>query len=52
MGSAILFREIRDVFQPPGDLPRRWFTNEYFDLILWFENEDRKTLFGFQLCYD
>lgn len=52
MGIPGLFRELKDVYQPPGDRPRRWFTNEYFDLILWFENEHRESLFGFQLCYD
>lgn len=33
-----------------GDLDRRWFSDEYFDLIVWYESEDR--IHGFQLCYD
>jgi hypothetical protein len=32
------------------DLDRRWFSDEYFDLIVWFESEDH--VHGFQLCYD
>lgn len=29
---------------------RRWFADEYFDLILWYDLE--MSLIGFQLCYD
>jgi hypothetical protein len=29
---------------------RRWFCDEYFDLILWYD--DLHELVGFQLCYD
>ena len=32
---------------PPG---RRWFTDDDFDLIVWFN--DQGGLDGFQLCYD
>ena len=32
------------------DLDRRWFSDDYFDLIVWYEREDR--IHGFQLCYD
>jgi hypothetical protein len=32
------------------DLDRRWFSDEYFDLIVWYESEDH--VHGFQLCYD
>lgn len=28
---------------------RRWFSDDYFDLIVWIENDSVK---GFQLCYD
>jgi hypothetical protein len=33
-----------------NDLDRRWMSDEYFDLIVWYESEDR--IHGFQLCYD
>jgi len=32
------------------DLDRRWITDEYFDLIVWYEPGDQ--IHGFQLCYD
>ena len=28
----------------------RWFSNDYFDLIVWYDKQGRAT--GFQLCYD
>lgn len=33
-----------------GDLPRRWMTDDYFDLIVWYDSDGR--VHGFQLCYD
>jgi hypothetical protein len=30
---------------------KRQFVNRYFDIYLWFES-DRRSLFGFQLCYN
>lgn len=38
---------IRSVAQ---DLDRRWFFDDYFDLIVWYESDDQ--IHGFQLCYD
>jgi hypothetical protein len=32
------------------DLDRRWISDEYFDLIVWYESQDQ--IHGFQLCYD
>jgi hypothetical protein len=32
------------------DLNRRWISDEYFDLIIWYEADGR--IHGFQLCYD
>jgi len=29
---------------------RRWFSDDYFDLIVWMRPED--AIVGFQLCYD
>ena len=33
-----------------GDYDRRWITDDYFDLIVWYTPRD--TIHGFQLCYD
>ena len=34
----------------PGDRPRKWMTDDYFDLYVWYQEDG--TIFGFQLCYD
>ena len=39
------------VRQIEGEGFRRWLTNGYFDLILWYR-DDRTTLTGFQLCFE
>jgi len=33
-----------------GDYDRRWLSDDYFDLIVWYTSTD--TIYGFQLCYD
>ena len=33
-----------------GDRDRRWISDDYFDLVLWYE-ADREQVYGFQLCY-
>ncbi|UCF98712.1 MAG: hypothetical protein JSV89_04035 [Spirochaetaceae bacterium] len=43
--------EVRNPRQIKGEGPRRWFTDEYFDLIVWYE-KDGAAVRGFQLCYD
>lgn len=48
-GLSRMLREISSVKQHEGEGIRRWFTNDYFDLIVWYDNED---ILGFQLCYD
>jgi hypothetical protein len=45
-----MLSEIRNPRQIEAEGFRRWFTDEYFDLIVWY-NDDRR-LIGFQLCYD
>ncbi|MGO9309321.1 MAG: hypothetical protein ACLQDL_09905 [Spirochaetia bacterium] len=45
-----MLSEIRNPRQVQGEGYRRWFTDEYFDLIVWYDDERR--LIGFQLCYD
>ena len=38
--------------QIEGEGYRRWFSDEYFDLIVWYESSELRTITGFQLCYD
>jgi len=45
-----MLSEIRNARQVEGEGFRRWFTDEYFDLIVWYGND--RSLIGFQLCYD
>jgi hypothetical protein len=45
-----MLNEIRNARQIEGEGFRRWFTDEYFDLIVWYGDDG--SLFGFQLCYD
>jgi hypothetical protein len=33
-----------------GDYDRRWISDDYFDLIVWYSRGD--VIRGFQLCYD
>ena len=36
--------------QKGRDLPRQWSSDDYFDLIVWYELDG--SIHGFQLCYD
>jgi hypothetical protein len=45
-----MIREFESVSQFPDDHSRRWFADEFFDLIVWFGNDG--VIFGFQLVYD
>ena len=45
-----MLTEFTDVRQVEGEGPRRWFFNEYFDLIVWYQSDGGFD--GFQLCYD
>jgi hypothetical protein len=45
-----MLSEIRNARQVEGEGFRRWFTDDYFDLIVWYG--DDRALIGFQLCYD
>jgi hypothetical protein len=42
--------EVHNVKQPESDSIRRWFTDPYFDLIVWYDI--RNDISGFQLCYN
>ena len=43
--------ENKSVRQRPNEGYRRWFTNGYFDVIVWYESRGG-ALLGFQLCYN
>jgi hypothetical protein len=49
MGNPLV--ETKNVRQRPEEGFRRWFVNEYFDVIIWYESAAGE-LVGFQLCYD
>jgi hypothetical protein len=42
--------ELANIRQVPGERRRRWFCDEGFDLIVWYDDDG--TVHGFQLCYD
>ena len=46
-----MLSEVRNTRQIENEGRRRWFTNSYFDLIVWYER-DAAAIAGFQLCYD
>ena len=46
-----MLSEVKNPRQVPGEGRRRWFTDAYFDLIVWYEG-DSSSIAGFQLCYD
>ena len=50
-GILFMLNEIANLRQISEEGHRRWFTDSYFDLIVWYER-DGATLAGFQLCYD
>ncbi len=43
--------ENKSVRQRPEEGYRRWFLNEYFDIIFWY-NKKNGNLIGFQICYN
>ncbi len=45
-----MLKEVSNVRQITGEGSRRWFTDQTFDLILWYD--DKNEISGFQLCYD
>lgn len=45
-----MLKEAKHVMQQPGEPRRRWFDDDYFDLIIWLGPKDE--VLGFQLCYD
>ncbi|MDQ7778101.1 MAG: hypothetical protein RDV41_00120 [Planctomycetota bacterium] len=45
-----MLAEVTKVRQIPGEPERRWFSDDLYDLFVWFSKEG--TIVGFQLCYD
>jgi hypothetical protein len=43
--------ELPDARQFKNEGYRRWFSDTYFDLIVWYDT-NKTTIAGFQLCYD
>ncbi len=50
-GGYVMLQEIIGIRQISGEGQRRWFTNSFFELIVWYKKESDDFL-GFQLCYD
>ena len=44
-----MLQEWKQARQRPEEGDRRWFRDERFDLIIWYESG---VIVGFQLCYD
>jgi hypothetical protein len=48
-----MLHEVQGARQVRGEGFRRWYTDQYFDLIVWYEGADAAgPIAGFQLCYD
>lgn len=43
-------KEIKNVRQIPGEGFRRWFSDDFFDLYIWYDHNQKKVI-GFQLAY-
>jgi hypothetical protein len=46
-----MLRELSKSRQIENESYRRWFSDNYFDLIVWYD-AGKTTIVGFQLCYD
>jgi len=45
-----MLKEVQNPRQIPGEGRRRWFSDQFFELIVWHDIGGHIT--GFQLCYD
>ena len=45
-----MLTESKQIRQIKGEPKRRWFSDDFFDLIVWYSKEN--FILGFQLCYD
>ena len=45
-----MLKEFINVRQIEGESKKRWFEDDFFDLIVWLTKNEK--IIGFQLCYD
>ena len=45
-------KKIKNLNQPNDSRTRTWYEDDFFDLIVWFDDDEMEDIFGFQLCYD
>lgn len=45
-----MLREVNNPRQIPGEQPRRWFSDDDMDLVVWLGEDE--SIQGFQLAYD
>jgi hypothetical protein len=45
-----MLKEVKGGGRANEERNRRWFSDDYFDLVIWYD--DRSEIEGFQLCYD
>lgn len=50
-GGGLVLQELKGVRQIENEGVRRWFSDDYFHLIVWYK-EFAEEFLGFQLCYD
>lgn len=43
--------KLKNPLQKDDGIRNEWYVNDYFDLVVWFDEENDDIL-GFQLCYD
>ncbi|MBI4979100.1 MAG: hypothetical protein HZC28_16590 [Spirochaetes bacterium] len=47
-----MLKEIKNVTPTGSGRVRQWYTDEYFDVYIWYDDRVEKIIYGFQLCYD
>jgi hypothetical protein len=45
----VMLHELTYIKQHEGEPKRRWFEDEYFDLVIWVDEKD--DIIEFELCY-
>lgn len=45
-----MLKEFTKIAQVPGGSRKRWFSDDYFDLFVWYSPANE--IISFQLCYD
>lgn len=47
-----MLHEFKRVRQIPNEGFRRWFTDDTYDLYVWYPDSAMRSITGFQLCYE